>query len=88
MSDQPPKFTASSTNETVDAIKAHGDVKTKVAVIWLVGIITAILAIGGLFSFYYDPDKSKDLWVIIGPIIAAGITGGVAYLVGGKPNSG
>lgn len=87
MPDLAPKFTTSSTNDTVDAIKAHGEVKTKVAVIWLVGIITAILAIGGLFSFYHDPEKSKDLWVIIGPIIAAGITGGIAYLVGGKQNN-
>jgi hypothetical protein len=53
-----------------------------VGVLWLVGTVTGILAVGGLLGFYFDPDKSKDICVIIGPIISAGITGAVAFLSG------
>ncbi|MEN9491789.1 MAG: hypothetical protein RJA63_2238 [Pseudomonadota bacterium] len=32
--------------------------------------------------FFWNPGDAKDLWVIIGPIITAGITGILGYLTG------
>jgi hypothetical protein len=57
---------SSSTSDTTAAIKAHGDVKVRTGVLWLVGTVCGILAIGGLVAFFVKPDQSKDIWVIIG----------------------
>jgi hypothetical protein len=35
-------------------------------------------------AFFFMPDRYKDIWVIIGPIISAGLSGTVAFLVGEK----
>ena len=78
------RFVASSSKLSSDQIKAHGDVKTRIAIIWLVGIICGILSVGGLLAFYFKPENSKDIWVIIGPIISATLSGTVAFLAGEK----
>ncbi len=65
-------------------IRAHGEVKIKLGVLWLVGTVSVVLGGFGCISFLMTPDKSKDLWVIIGPIISAGVTGVVAFLTGEK----
>ena len=64
---------------TVGHIVAHGEFATRKAAIWALSILAGILIIGGLIAFLKDPDKSKDLWVIIGPLISACITGLVAF---------
>ncbi len=72
---------------TSEEIKAHGDVRAKIGVLWLVGVICFTLSVFGCVAFVMDPDKSKDLWVIIGPIISASMTGTVAFLTGEKYGS-
>ena len=76
-----------SSTETTEAIKAHGDVKIRTGVLWLVGGVCGILSIGGLLAFFVRPDHAKDIWVIIGPIISAGVTGVVAFLSGERNKS-
>ena len=73
--------------QTTAQIKAHGDVKVKLGVLWLIGVVSVILGTFGCISFLITPDKSKDLWVIIGPIISASLTGVVAFLTGEKQGS-
>ena len=73
--------------QTTAQIRAHGEIKIKLGVLWLVGTVSVILGTFGCISFLLTPDKSKDLWVIIGPIISAGITGVVAFLTGEKQSS-
>lgn len=68
-------------------IKAAGDVTVKVGVLWLVGIVCGLLGVFGCVAFLLIPDQAKDLWVIIGPIITAGLTGTLAYLTGEKSGS-
>ena len=82
----PPSYSQQSNfmPGTSNEIKAHGDIKVKVGVLWLVGVICFTLSIFGCVSFVMVPDKSKDLWVIIGPIISASMTGTVAFLTGEK----
>lgn len=69
-------------------IKAAGDISVKLGVLWLVGTVCAILGISGCVAFFVLPNNAKDLWVIIGPIITAGLTGTIAYLTGEKNGSG
>ncbi|MEH7249173.1 hypothetical protein V7114_20650 [Neobacillus niacini] len=73
--------------QTVAQIKASGDVKTRIGVLWFVGIIcVALIGIGGI-SLIKDPTSAKDVWVIIGPIISSAVTGTVAFFTGEKQGS-
>lgn len=74
--------------KTPAQIRAAGDVKVKVGVLWLVGITCAILSIFGGLVFINTPEHAKDFWVIIAPIITAGVTGTIAFLTGEKAGSG
>ncbi len=65
-------------------IKAYGDIKVKIGVLWFVGAVCSILSIFGGAIFFKSPDSGKDIWVIIGPIITAAVTGTLAYLTGEK----
>jgi H+/Cl- antiporter ClcA len=74
--------------KTPAQIKAAGDVSVKIGVLWLVGIVCGLLGTFGCVAFFVIPDSAKDLWVIVGPIITAGLTGTLAYLTGEKNGSG
>lgn len=67
---------------TTEQIRAHGDVKTRIAMLWFVGLICGILSFGGIAAFFINPASAKDVWVIIGPIISAGLSGTVSYFAG------
>jgi hypothetical protein len=69
---------------SADQIKAHGEVKTRMGIIWFVGIICGILAIGAFIISYKDISNAKDIWVIIGPIISGAVSGTVGFLSGEK----
>lgn len=73
--------------KTPAQIKAAGEVKVKVGVLWLVGTTSAVLALFGGVAFFTIPEKAQDLWVIIGPIITAALTGTLGYLTGEKNSS-
>lgn len=73
--------------KTPAAIKAAGDVKVKMGVLWLVGIVCSVLSVLGCVMFFYDSGVAKDMWVIIGPIITAAMTGTLGYLTGEKNSS-
>lgn len=73
--------------KTPAQIRAAGDVKTKLGVLWFTGIICSILSIFGGVAFIYSPEHAKDIWVIISPIITAGVTGTIAFLTGEKSGS-
>lgn len=73
--------------KTPAQIRAAGDVKVKVGVLWLVGVTCSILAIFGGVVFIRTPEHAKDFWVIIAPIITAGVTGTIAFLTGEKAGS-
>lgn len=76
------QFTDRTVNLSTDQILAHGVVKTRIGIIWFVGVICGILAIGGLCAFFKNPESAKDIWVIIGPIISAAVSGTVAFFAG------
>lgn len=70
--------------KTPAQIRAAGDVKVKVGVLWLVGTTCAILSVFGGIVFINTPEHAQDFWVIIAPIITAGVTGTIAFLTGEK----
>jgi RsiW-degrading membrane proteinase PrsW (M82 family) len=69
-------------SQSTDVIHAHGEVATKKAVLLLIGIAIVLLILGGLIAWYINPDKSKDLWVIIGPMISGALVGTTSFLAG------
>lgn len=73
--------------QTVAQIKAQGEVKTKIGVIWFVGTICVMLIIIGGISMIVTPQYMKDVWIVIGPILSSAITGTVAFLTGEKQGS-
>lgn len=69
---------------TPAAIKAAGDVKVKIGVLWMIGVTCTVLSAFGGVMFFYNPSVAKDVWVITGPIITAALTGTLGYLSGEK----
>ena len=63
-------------------IEAEGNIQIRMSVIKWIGILCAILAIGGLIAYCIYPDKAKDIWVIVGPILSGAITGMIGFLAG------
>ncbi len=82
------QFIPQSKPATVGQIRAEGEVKTKIGIIWFVGVICVLLIIIGGISLIKNPETAKDVWVIIGPILSSTITGIIAFLTGEKQNSG
>ena len=88
MTNSPLNISSGESSETTAIIKAHGNVKISIGVLWFVGVICVILALGGIIAFIFTPDSAKDLWLIIGPIISSAIVGSITYLSGeNKKNS-
>ncbi|MBP4066652.1 hypothetical protein J9893_06570 [Aeromonas sp. MaB10011B] len=73
--------------KTPAQIRAAGEVTVKVGVLWFVGATCVVLAAFGGAMFFYDANVAKDVWVIFGPIITAGITGTIGYLSGESKGS-
>lgn len=81
------QYTSSQKPLTAAQIRANGEVKTRLGILWFVGVISVLLiAIGGI-SILKDPQNAKDVWVIIGPLISSAITGTVAYFTGERNSS-
>lgn len=73
--------------KTPAQIKANGDVKTRLGILVFLGVICVSLIIfAGVFSLR-NPENTKDIWVIIGPMISSAITGTVAFFYGENTRS-
>jgi hypothetical protein len=81
MANQQGQYTPASPS-SIGEIHAHGDVKTKVGVLWFVGIICGLLIIGNFLVLFIRPENAKDVWVITGPILSAAISGTLGFLAG------
>lgn len=66
---------------------AQGEMDMKKFVLKIIGALTALLIIIGGAAFFIRPDNYKDLWVILGPIIATAISGTIGFLSGEKQGS-
>jgi hypothetical protein len=64
--------------------RIEGEMKNKFTVLIIIGIISVLLTLFGCITFIVNPKNAKDVWVFIGPIITAGISGTVGFLTGEK----
>lgn len=74
--------------KTRSQIKAEGDVKFKIGVLWVFAIILGPLVFFGGIIYLNDPNSGKEFWLIIMPIITASITGILGYIAGERNGSG
>ncbi len=70
-----------------EAKKIVGDIKHKTIVLVIIGIIAISLTLFGCSVFIWRPEISKDVWVVIGPIIIACTSGTIGFLTGEKHNA-
>lgn len=69
-------------NLSPDMIKAQGDNQARMGILWFIGIICVLLILGGFAVFIIQPGSAKDVWIIIGPILSAAVSGTLSYLAG------
>lgn len=67
-----------------ELITAQGNVMIRITTIIVVGVIVLALLVGGLYAHITDPTHAKDLWLIIGPIMAGALSGLVGIEIGQK----
>ena len=60
----------------------ENDAKARILAIYFVGFITMLLTVAGAISFFVAPDRSKDVWVIVGPILTGAISGLLGFWAG------
>lgn len=61
--------------ETPEQILARSEAKARVLGIGFVGSIAVVLALSGVVAIFLAPDRAKDVWLIVGPIVTAAISG-------------
>jgi hypothetical protein len=67
--------------------RIKGDSRNKTIVICMIGIIAILLTIFGCYIFVENPQISKDVWVVIGPIIIGCTSGTIGFLTGERKGS-
>jgi uncharacterized BrkB/YihY/UPF0761 family membrane protein len=75
----------STTPQTsTEEILARGDIDIRLLLIKLIFSVVLILTVGGVAAFFWLPDRFKDLWVVIGPIVSGVVFAAVGYVAGEK----
>ena len=69
-------------NSTGTKLLAESDAKAKILAICFVGFTAVLLAVAGAMSFFVAPDRSKDVWVSVGPILTGAISGLLGFWAG------
>ena len=69
-------------NSTATRLSVENDEKAKILAICFVGFIAMLLTVAGAISFFVAPDRSKDVWVIVGPILTGAISGLLGFWAG------
>ena len=70
--------------QSADLITAKGNIAIRLTSIIIAGLIVLCLLGVGSYAFFTNPAQSKDLWLIIGPIISGAVSGLVGYEIGRK----
>src|SRR5438874_1840829 len=75
----------STTPQTsTEEILARGDIDIRLQLIRLVFWVVLLLTVAGVAAFFVYPDRFKDFWVVIGPIISGAVVGALGYVAGEK----
>jgi RsiW-degrading membrane proteinase PrsW (M82 family) len=70
--------------QSAEIVTAKGNITIRLTAIVMAGVILLVLLLGGFLAFYSNPSQSKDLWLIIGPIISGAVSGLVGFQIGKK----
>lgn len=70
--------------ETAEQILARSEGKARVLGIVFVGSTAVGLTLSGVAALFFVPDRAKDFWLIIGPILTAAITGLLGFWAGSR----
>lgn len=68
----------------VAEIHAEGDVKIKIALIWVVGAILVSMTIGMILAFFFKTDNFKEYMIVISPLLSGSLFGFVGFIIGTK----
>jgi len=66
----------------IQPFAAESDAKAKILTILFVGFTVMLLAVAGAVSFFVAPDRSKDVWVSVGPVLTGAVSGMLGFLAG------
>jgi len=69
-------------SQSPEEIYAHGDVRTRLEIISFVKWLALLLVAGGIAVWIWSPEKAKDFWLIIGPIISGSVSGVIGFVTG------
>ena len=78
------KAKARAVAETAEQILARSEAKARVLGIIFVGSTAVGLTLSGVAALFFVPDRAKDVWLIIGPILTAAITGMLGFWAGSR----
>jgi hypothetical protein len=65
--------------ETPEQILARSEAKARVLGIIFVGSMSTVLVLGGVAAIFFAPDRAKDVWLIVGPIVTGAISGMLGF---------
>jgi hypothetical protein len=68
--------------ETPEQIRARGEARVRTLGIVFVGLTTVFLTLSGVASLFITPDRAKDVWLTVGPILTAAISGMLGFWAG------
>ncbi|MBI5020345.1 MAG: hypothetical protein HZB59_02820 [Ignavibacteriales bacterium] len=62
----------------------HGKIRVRLTAVILIWFIAFICVLGGLYQAIFNPQQSKELWLVLVPLISAAFSGLVALGLGQK----
>lgn len=67
-----------------EQIIAQAEARAKVLGVKFLGCTVLLLALSGIAAFFVNPSGAKDVWVFIGPILTAAISGMIGFWAGSR----
>lgn len=89
MSDlQIPQHGSISGQKTTQQISVEGEIRIKLAVIWIVGLILVTITLGSIIGLILDEPRFGKHWPGIQAILSGAIFGFVGFIAGQKVGGG
>jgi hypothetical protein len=64
--------------------QVEGDIKIRIAVLWIVGIILILLVLGAFWVLAFKGDAFQSYWATVLPILSGAIFGLIGFIAGRK----
>lgn len=83
-----PSHGSVSSSKTTQQIKAEGEIKIKVIVLTIIGVLLAVITVGGIAGLIINEATFGKYWQGLQAIISGAIFGLVGFVAGQKVGSG